>query len=419
MREAEIETYGCSMNQGASEKIAGLLTGAGYSIRKDARILIINTCTVKTPTERKIRKRLSSLKGAGKRIIICGCLPLANPEIVEDYPEHSFLGTNIEDVVEAVEKAHDGKRIVKIEKGRFPLNGPCIRKNPVVAIVPISEGCLGSCSYCIVKRARGDLKSYPPESIADEIKSAVSSGAKEVWLTSQDCGAYGSDIGSSLPELLEKVCGIEGEFMVRAGMMNPNHAKKNLEELIDAYKHEKIYKFLHVPVQSGDDEVLKDMNRHYSVADFIAVIDAFRKDIPGITISTDVIVGYPTEDEDAFKKTTALLKRTRPDVLNISRFWPRPRTPAERLRQLPGRVTNQRSRIVASLFKGIAAERNGRWVGWEGRVLVSERGKKGTFAARNQAYKTIILRSRKGLLGEFVNARVTKSHGFYLEGECA
>jgi threonylcarbamoyladenosine tRNA methylthiotransferase CDKAL1 len=413
----EIRTYGCSMNKGASETIAGILKQKGFLLKKGADLLIINTCTVKTPTENKILKELKALQRERKKVIVAGCLPAARPNVVELFPEFSFLGTNIEDVANAVEETINGRRYVKIGRGTSTLGAEKVRESQVIGIVPISQGCLGACNYCLVKKARGDLVSFPRKDVVDEVKSALSSGAKEIWLTSQDCGAYGIDRGENLAQLISGVANIDGDFMIRVGMSNPNHVKNILPELIEAYKNEKVYKFLHIPVQSGDNKVLKDMNRFYTREEFIEVIKEFRKIIPDITISTDVIAGYPTENETAYKRTLSLLKEIKPDELNISRFWARPGTPAEKLKQLPGRVTNQRSREAAVLFKKISAEKNDNWVGWKGRALVSEIGKHKTYMARNYAYKAIVLHSRENILGEFVNVRVTASKGYYLEGE--
>jgi len=407
MRSVTIETYGCSMNKADSEAIAGLLAEKGFEICDDGIILVVNTCTVKKPTETKILRRLRGLEGSQKKVIVTGCLPAASPEITENFKGFSFLGTNVADIAEAADAVLKEKRFVKIAVGGCIPGGRIIRENPVVAIIPISRGCLGSCSYCVVKNIRGALRSHPEERIVKDVRKAVEEGAKEIWLTSQDTGAYGMDMGKNLPHLLEKVSSIEGEFMVRVGMMNPNHVLSFLDELISAYKNEKIYKFLHVPVQSGDDAVLESMNRRYKVEDFRKIVSEFRKEIRDVTISTDIIAGFPTEDESAFKRSLELLKEIRPDIVNISRFWPRPNTEAEKMKILPGCVTNDRSRKLAKLFSGIAQEKNGKWIGWAGKALVSEAGKKSGFCARNYAYKPIVIHSEEDLLGRTVEVRIT------------
>jgi len=408
----EIETYGCAMNQADSEFMAGLLEKNGHKVEEGGEILIINTCTVKTPTERKILKRLRELGNSGRKVIVTGCLPAARPDIVKEFPGFSFIGTNIGDILDAVEK----EKYLRISEGSCRLEFPRRRKNPLVEIIPIAQGCVGDCSYCIVKSARGQLNSYELELILADVRKAIPDGAREFWLTAQDTGAYGRDIGSSLPELLKKVSSIRGDFRIRVGMMNPNHVLQFLDELIDAYQDERIYKFIHIPVQSGNDAVLRDMNRRYTADDFRRVVGEFRDAFPQITISTDVILGFPTETEEAFQNTLSLLKETEPEVLNISRFWLRSGTQAGEFRQLPTRISKDRSRAANSLFREYALRKNQGWIGWEGEALVSERAR-GGYTARNFAYKPIIIHSKENLLGEFVNVKITDATYYDLRGE--
>jgi threonylcarbamoyladenosine tRNA methylthiotransferase CDKAL1 len=418
MAKVSIETYGCATNKADSEAIAGLLKKRGHNICVDGDVIILNTCTVKTPTENKIKNRLRDLQNGGKTVIVAGCLPGADPDVAEQFPGYSFIGTNVQDICEAVESATAGKRFVKIGKGGCVPGAPRVRDKPVIGIIPISQGCLGNCSYCIVKNVRGRLKSFPENDVVDEVKTAVREGAKEIWLTSQDTGAWGLDIGKNLPGLLNAVSGIDGDYMVRAGMMNPNHVIGFLDELIDAYKNEKIYKFLHIPVQSGDDKVLKDMNRKYTAEEFVNVIAEFRKKIPHVTISTDVICGFPTEDEKAFQRSLDLIDEIGPDILNSTRFWSRPNTAAAALPQLHGRTTNERSRRMVAQFKRMALEKNRSWMGWKGSALVSEEGKvAGSWCARNFAYKPIIVKSKKGLTGKWIDVKILDATVNDLRGE--
>ena len=410
----KIETYGCALNKADSEVMAGLLIEGGFELGDDGEVLILNTCTVKTPTERKLIKRLNELENSGKKIIVSGCLPAADPHVVEKFPKYSFLGTNVSDVVEAVKNTLRGNRFVKIGRNDCRLT-PKRRGNPLIEVTPISQGCLGNCTYCIVKKARGELRSYPEDLIIENVKNAVQEGVKEVWLTSQDTGAYGLDSGSNLPHLLQEVSRIPGRFMIRVGMMNPNHTLKFLDELIKAYGNEKIYKFLHIPVQSGDNKVLRDMNRQYTIEDFKEIVGEFRRNIPQVTISTDMIAGFPTEDEEQFQNSLNLINEIKPEILNVSRFWSRPQTKAEEMKQLHGRITKERSRKLFSVFRDTALEKNKSWIGWRGKALVSERGKTGGFCARNFAYKPIILKE-ENILGEFVDVKITDATYYDFRG---
>ncbi len=412
MTEVCIETYGCAMNKADSEVLAGLLNEAGFVSGGDG-ILVVNTCTVKTPTDIKILRRLRSLKG--RKVVVSGCMPAANPSVVDMFPDFSFIGVNVEDIVDAVKAVEEGRRFVKITGGGCVLRLPKLRINPVVGIVPIAQGCVGDCSYCITRVARGCLVSYPMDLIFEAVREALCDGVSEIWLTAQDTGAYGLDLGGDLPSLLRGICGIRGDFRVRVGMMNPVHVLDFLEELIEVYDDVKIYKFLHLPLQSGDNNVLEDMGRKYSVQDFKKIVSRFRNRFPRLTISTDVIVGFPSEDDEAFKNTLQFVEEIKPDILNISRFWVRPGTRAAGMKQLPGSVIKQRSGVMFDLFQRIGLEKNKKWIGWLGDVLVSERAKQG-FCARNSSYKPIILHSCEDLFGRSLRVEVTDATYYDLRG---
>jgi MiaB/RimO family radical SAM methylthiotransferase len=211
---------------------------------------------------------------------------------------------------------------------------------------------------------------------------------------------------TGLPELLKEILGIEKDFFLRLGMMNPEHVLPVLDELIKVYKNKKIFKFLHLPVQSGNDSILGLMKRRYHVDDFRKIISEFREDIPGITISTDIIVGFPTETDAQFQDSLNLVKELRPDVLNISRFQPRYGTEAAKMEgQVDGGVSKDRSRLLTDIFTNISRMNNERWIGWEGDILIDEKGKDGSWVGRNFAYKPIIIKGDHDL-GEIVKVKV-------------
>ena len=199
--------------------------------------------------------------------------------------------------------------------------------------------------------------------------------------------------------------------------MNPDHVVGMLDELIEVYKDGKVFKFLHLPVQSGDDTVLKLMNRHYSVEDFRRVVKAFRDEFPRMTVSTDVICGFPGESREAFEHTKELVSEVRPDIINVSKFFARPRTPAAELEPVPPRELNRRSREASELSKSISFEKNRGWIDWEGTVLFDEKGKGKSVMGRNFAYKPVVAKSGDTLLGKFVKVRVVDAFSTYLEAE--
>ena len=409
MKSVYIETYGCSANQAHSEIMESSLVTNGFRITKEigrADIVIVNSCIVKSPTENKIRERIKSFVGRhpDKRLVIAGCA--ADTGIFRDIaPDAIFLSS------------HKSKDIAGLFLDSIRESEKRIRKNPLVGITEIASGCLGNCSYCMVKLARGDLVSRPLKEIKKEVKNFLKGGCREIWITSQDCGCYGLDIGTNLAELLKDLVRIKGYFRIRVGMMNPTHVKPILNKLIDVYKNPKIYKFVHIPVQSGSDKILKKMNRGYRTKDFEKMVRKFRSEFPSITLSTDVIVGFPGETEKDFERTVGLIKKVKPDIVNLSKFGPRPKTLASEMKQLDGKTIKKRSIIMADVIREIVFERNKRLVKRKFSVLVNKKGKKnGQFIGRNEYYKPVVLVSKKNIMGKFLRVGITSAGNTYLNG---
>lgn len=420
-----VESYGCAANKADLEIMLAQILDSGYRISESpeaADIILLNTCGVKKPTEDRMIERLRKFSELNKPLIIAGCLPKINfKSIVSAAPNFSVLldPYSIDKIVLALKSAESGEkgRIFFSDKPPIKVKLSKIRLNSVIEIIPISEGCLGACSFCCVRFARGTLFSYPINLIVDRLKKVISEGAKEIWLTSQDNGAYGLDIKTNLAELLKECCSVDGRFFIRVGMMNPNHAIKILPELISAYKDRRVFKFLHIPVQSGDNVVLQLMKRRYTVEEFKKIVISFREKIPDITIATDVICGFPGESRDAFEQTLKLIEEVEPDITNISKFFPRPNTPASKMRQVDTREVAARSRMMTELASKISLKRNERWLGWEGEILIDEKGSGGSWIGRNYAYKPIVVNSKRDLLGEFVNVRIVEAHVNYLSAK--
>jgi len=430
-RRVFVESFGCSSNLADGEFMAGCLSKAGFEIVgtvEEADMLIYNTCAVKTPTENRaleVLKRAAGMKD--KRLIITGCLPLINFERLKAEVEFdAVLGPSCRaSIAETVQRVIEGESVVRLNadvgaKPKPDLNLPRRPANPVVSIVPVAQGCLGSCSYCCVVFARGHLHSCNIDDVVNRVKGDLVAGAKEVWLTGQDMACYGRDIGFNLVDLLTRVCELEGNFWIRVGMMTPNQILDMLPELIDAFQKEHVFKFLHLPVQSGDDEVLKRMNRCYSVEDFKRIVEAFRKAIPNITVATDVICGFPGESVKAFEGTLRLIEDIKFDIVNVSKFFPRPKTLAEKMSpKVSSFEVRERSGKMASLVRRISSEKNKAWMNWKGRILIDEPGKQPkSFIGRNFAYKPIVVKWEDSrLLGNFVDVHVTKPFQTYLEAE--
>lgn len=417
-----IKSFGCSANLADGEVIAGCLSDAGFEIvetPEDAEFLVYNTCAVKSQTENRI---VDLLKKAphDKKLVVTGCLPVINFERIKN--EVDFDGVTGpapgEMVVDVLDRIAAGERVVSVDADSDSgLGLPRVPINPVVSIVPINYGCLGNCSYCCVHFARGQLRSNSIDDVMERVQRDLINGVKEFWLTSQDTACYGKDIGTNLAELLKSVCGLEDDFFVRVGMMNPDHVLGMLDELIEAYKCSKVFKFLHLPVQSGDNQVLELMNRHYTVDQFVQVVEAFRAEIPQLTLSTDVICGFPGETKEAFERTMSLVAEVKPDIVNVSKFFARPGTSAENLVPLAPKELNRRSRQLSKLSRRISFDKNKTWLGWNGRVLFDEQGKEGSWMGRNFTYKPVVVKTNDCLLGQFASVRVSSAFSTYLEAE--
>ncbi len=422
-----VRSYGCSSNLADGEFLSGCLSQAGYEITDEitnSDILIYNTCAVKTPTENRVIEDLKqAAKSNGKKLIVTGCLPLINMERLKKQVKFDAItgpapGSEILEVVRKVSQGEKLQRLPSQTETKPRLDLPKRSLNPVTSVIPVAYGCLGSCSYCGVVFARGRLRSCRPEEVIQRVQGDIDLGAKEIWLTAQDMACYGKDLGQNLVDLLKAVCAAKGEFFVRVGMMTPNHVLDMLDELVEAFRNEHVFKFLHLPVQSGDNQVLKRMNRYYSVEDFQKIVNAFRAAVNDVTVSTDVICGFPGESDEAFENTLRLIDHVNPDVVNVSKFFPRPSTIAARMTpQVSPSVLTDRSRRLTELVRGISAEKNKAWMNWTGRILVDEHGKQPkTWIGRNLSYKPIVIKSPVPTpLGRFLEVRVVKTYQTYLE----
>lgn len=421
-----IKSFGCSTNIADGEVIAGCLAEAGYPIVGDidqAEIVVYNTCAVKGPTEDRIISLLKRVP-SGKKLIVAGCLPLINfDRLVKETRFEGVVGPAPGDkIVHIIDRVAAGERVIALENAQCTMPSlllPRIRINPVIGIIPVSYGCLGNCAYCCVVFARGRLRSYHIHEIVERIRLDLDEGVKEFWITSQDTACYGKDIGSSLPMLLESICAVNGAFNVRVGMMNPHMALGILEELLKAFENEKVFKFLHLPVQSGDNDILRLMRRPYTIADFKYIVEVFKAKFPRLTLATDIICGFPGETEEAFENTLKLVEDVKPDIVNVSKFFARPKTPAAKMNhKIPAQEIKRRSEILTELTLKISLKRNMEWIGWEGEILVDEIGAvKGSWVGRNFAYKPIVVKSESNLLGKRLKVRVEKAFPTYLEGK--
>ncbi|HJJ21546.1 MAG: tRNA (N(6)-L-threonylcarbamoyladenosine(37)-C(2))-methylthiotransferase [Crenarchaeota archaeon] len=392
MAKIFVEAYGCSASFADSEMISGLILNGGHTLAtnpSESDLNLIVTCSVKDTTANKMMHRIKSLKT--KPLIVAGCLPKAEQSNVEKFVENaSLLGPNsLGKTLEVINSTLKGKKLVALEDTDLSKVGlPKVRLNATVGIVEIASGCMSECTFCQTKLAKGDLSSYRLGDIVRQVQTEIKEGCKEVWLTSTDNGCYGFDIGTDLPTLINAVSEIPSDFMIRVGMMNPMYMSRIKQNLIDSYGNEKVFKFLHIPVQSGSNKVLNDMKRGHTSETFREIVKKTRERFQNFTISTDIIVGFPSETEEDFQKTITMLDETKPDVVNLSKYSPRPGTDAAELKQIDASEIKRRSKIIFEQINKISLESNKKWIGWKGKVLFDENTEEG-IKGRNYAYKPI------------------------------
>jgi len=423
-----VKTWGCTHNNSDSEYMAGLLSAYGYTLTDDksaADCWLLNSCTVKNPAEDHFRNEIEAGRKQGKCVVVAGCVSQGAPKS-QFLKGLSIIGVQqIDRVVEVVEESLKGNtvRLLGQKKsqgkklGGASLSLPKVRRNPLIEIIPINTGCLNQCTYCKTKHARGDLGSYPPEEIVNRAKEAFSEGVVEIWLTSEDTGAYGRDIGVTLPQLLWQMVDVIPEgCMLRIGMTNPPYILEHLEEMSKILKHPRVYSFLHVPVQSGSDAVLGDMKREYCRADFEHVVTFLQERVPNMTIATDIICGFPTETDIDFEDTLSLCAKYKFPSLFINQFYPRPGTPAARMVKVSPQEVKKRTKKLTELF--LSYEPYSHMVGRTCSVLVTEEAHdKKHYVGHNKSYQQVLVPYDKKLMGKEVLVKIVSASKHSMVGE--
>jgi threonylcarbamoyladenosine tRNA methylthiotransferase CDKAL1 len=405
---AYIESYGCTLNQGEANEIEELLMSLGWTIAPDsadADLSVLVTCVVIEATENRMLKRLKSLSSS-PRVIVTGCMATARREAaLAVLPSAEFvLPGDLGAIAESVGRVGS------------PLSHPSGSRESGFSIVPIATGCMGECSYCITRLARGDLQSRPLNEIVEKVAAEVRAGPSEIRLTAQDTAVYGLDLGTDLVTLMESVLELESDFRVRIGMMNPNSVLPLLDRLPRVFSDRRVLKFLHLPVQSASDRLLSDMGRRYALADFERAVSTFRSVVPGLTLSTDIIVGYPGEDYEDHEANLELIRRVQPDIVNVTRYSPRPGTKAFVFgRGLVGWRAKDRSRELTDVRFEVSLAKNERLVGTEMRALATERGKYDSTILRADNYRQIVVGDVLPLR-RFYDVLITDATPTYLVG---
>ena len=419
-----LETYGCSLNKADSDIIVGRLAQIGAKrvpSVDEAEVIILNSCGVKEPTEDRIIHRLSKLSEEEKPIVVAGCLPkISLHRIQTTVPKYAALlgPQSIDTLGEVFQRVVRGERgIIHLDidpgsKLRF-LEGP---PRSVICTVPICEGCLGNCTYCAVRFARGSVRSYSIQDILRTVERCVHLGFLEIRLTSQDAGVFGSDTGESLVDLLWTLAYVSGNHRFRLGMFNPDLVQDYLSDMVEVMKTKHFFRFFHAPLQSGSDSVLASMGRRYTVSDWKEIVSTIRGTLPQATIATDIIVGFPGETDEDFDLTMEVIKQVHPQVVNISKYGDRPGTQASKsTEKVSTSIKKARSRRLSALVSELSLKHNKSWIGWRGEVIVTKLGPKGGTVSRNHSYKPIIVHDEVSI-GDTIDLTVYDADRTYLLG---
>ena len=415
-----LETHGCTFNQADSDIMINILEENHIMVDsiEEANVIILNTCYVKLPTEQKMITKIRKIeeKYPEKKLIIAGCMVEVDPIRLSKFSDKaSWIGPHkIDRVDQIVEKTLNGEIVREYGKTTILKAGANIKSNKsLIHILQICEGCSGGCTFCCTKSARGTLNSYPIEKIVEEAENAIANGCKELQVTAQDTACFGEDNGESFAELLQQLANIEGKFRIRVGMMHPKSLKRQLNEVISVFKeNDKIYNFIHLPVQTGSPKVLKEMNRLHTLDEFIDMVNQFRKEIPSLSLATDIIVGYPTETDDDFNKTLELIELVKPDIIHISKYMHRPTAKSNTLEEIPHQLMKQRSHKLNELKTKVMLENNKKYEGSVQNVLITSKGSSGGYVGYTDSYKNIII--DKANIGEFMEVEIVEGKRTYL-----
>ncbi|MBE6788175.1 MAG: tRNA (N6-isopentenyl adenosine(37)-C2)-methylthiotransferase MiaB [Ruminococcaceae bacterium] len=433
---AFVHSYGCQQNVSDGEKIKGILFSMGYQMTdkpENADFVIYNTCAVREHAEQRVFGNVGALKNIKRRrpnmlIGLCGCM--TQQEIVAEKVKKSFpfvdivLGTHVMHKLPEIiyTKLTGGKRVIDIsgEEGIIAEGLPILRDGSSKAWIPIMYGCNNFCSYCIVPYVRGRERSRKSGDIIAEVKEVVASGYKEITLLGQNVNSYGKENGEiSFPQLLRELNALDGDFRIR---FMTSHPKDATRELIDAMADcEKVCKHLHLPVQSGSDRILSEMNRKYTVDDYLKIIKYAREKMPEISFTSDIIVGFPNEQDEDFEATLELIKKVGYDLLYTFIYSKRPGTPAAKMEDpISDEQKSIRFRKLLSVQEDIAYKKLSDMKGKVFKVLCEGEGRTMENSLCGRADNNVMVEfesTDKSLVGEFVNVIITSSKGYVCLGE--
>lgn len=431
---ATVITFGCQQNEADSEQIKGIAEDMGYTLSDDynsASLIIVNTCAIREHAVMKMLSLLGNFKAIKKRnpeliVGICGCVSAIKEKsdlIKKDFHYVTFtLEPNaLHKIPTLVLKAIEKNRrsfIFGIDEGDLVEGLPRVRASTYSAWVSIMYGCNNFCSYCIVPYARGRERSRRSADIISECQALVSQGIKEITLLGQNVNSYRSDM--DFPSLLAKIAELNGDFIIRFMTSHPKDVSDGLIAIMGKYRG-KIAPYFHLPLQSGSNRILKVMNRTYDREKFLAIVRALREAVPDITLSTDVIIGFPSEGDSDFSDTMDIIERVKFDVAYSFLYSKREGTRAAEMdSQIPEEIKNERMKIFLDRQTEISYEKNLPFLGTRQRVLVDSRSKRGgenNYTGRCPSGKLVHFASEQNLIGEFADVEIEKIGAFDLFGK--
>lgn len=433
-KKAFVRSFGCQLNVSDGEKIKGLLQSVGYTFtdsESNADLIILNTCAVRENAEDRVFGIIGSmkhLKDSNPDLIIgiSGCMTAqshAAEKIKKSYPQVGFvLGTSaLDSLPSLILECMEGARFASdtAEHTEICEGFEQVRESTFKASVPIMFGCNNFCTYCIVPYVRGKERSRRPEDIIREVEGLVQNGYKEIMLLGQNVNSYGNDLGGemSFPQLLRRINGIDGDFIIR---FMSSHPKDATPELIDAILGcDKVAKHLHLPVQSGSDNVLERMNRRYTIEKYLETVSLLRSRDPDFSLTTDLIVGFPNETDEDFEATLRLIERVKFDNIYSFIYSKRTGTKAALIDdKIPDEVKSVRMRKLLEVQRGITSEHYKRFLGKRMRVLAEEPCKKreGYITGKSSEFIICEFPGDSSMIGQFVEIEVTKTMNWAVEG---
>lgn len=430
-----VHSYGCQLNFSDGEKLKGMLAKMGFGLTdkpEDAGLVIFNTCAVRENAEDRVFGNLGFLKHYKEKnpemiIGLCGCMTGLDHVVEKINNSYKFVdivfGTSALDKFPKLlfDKLSGKKLAFDTNEYNMPVEGlEQKRDSTFKASVPIMFGCNNFCTYCIVPYVRGRERSRKPENIIQEVKELVASGYKEIMLLGQNVNSYGKNLETpvTFAELLKQVEEIEGLKRIR---FMTSHPKDLSDDLIEVMKNsKKICSQLHLPVQSGSSRILKEMNRHYTKESYLALVDRIRTAMPDISLTTDIIVGFPGETEEDFEETLDIVRRVRYDSAFTFIYSKRTGTPAAALtEQIPEDVVRERFDRLLTEVQQISAERTGRFEGQTLDVLVEEKNSQhdGYMTGRLSCGAVVHFPGDESLIGQIIPVKLEESKGFYYMGK--